>query len=114
MTKSSLKFAKIIPPPNGKCLFGRRRSVIPVKPGNKACADFGRAYGFTLVMVRTITEAEAVHASNHLDLAPSPLGLALRKQTEMRNFSADKEHRRRIRTSCHACPAADASRCLHC
>src|ERR1700732_4328662 len=100
--------------PSCERLFEWRRTVIPVKAGNKTCADFGWAYGFALVMVCTITEAEAIHASNHCNRAIWSRGVAVRKKAEMRNFRAEKEHCGRIRTSCHACSAADASRCFHC
>ena len=70
-----------------------RREEIAIETRDEVVADALRTNGGALELIRATAEAGLVHRRDHAEHAPVLLGLALRKDVQLRRLRGDEEHR---------------------
>lgn len=96
-----------------ECFLERSGGVVAVELGDPADADFFRAGGLALVLIRAVAEAFFVHLADHAKGAAVFLGLALGQEIELTSLGGDEEHGAGVFARGHAGPAADAGGGIH-
>src|SRR5579863_10573631 len=85
---------------------------VAVHPPNKFDRDLFGAHGFALAVIRAASEKLFGHGRDHAHSSLVALRLSLRKRIKMRDLRCSEQHRRRVWTGSHTCPASNASRCV--
>ena len=90
----------------------RRTEIGAIKTGDIGDGDLLGAFRLAGGDVGAAAEALVVHLLDHVQDTLTVLDIALGQQSEVADLGGDEQHGRRIRTSCHASAATDASRRL--
>ena len=71
------------------------------------------AFDFASTSVRTVTEAQLIHLSDHSLSTTGSFDTTLWEESQLADLSRDEEHSRAVLTSCSAGTATDTSSSVH-
>ncbi len=86
---------------------------LAVQAGNVADRDALRTFGFASASVRTVTEAQFIHLSQHSLGATSRFYLTLRQQSQLAYLGRNEQHGRTVLTSCGTSATTDTCCRIH-